>query len=1275
MVRRDPKELVVLQWNCKSINAPGRYTECDNLIKAIKPHIVLLSETWLHPDKNISKFKNYNTTYRKDRPAREGGGLLMLVRDDLRHKSLQVNPIVNSMIEAQAIEIYLAHDKVNILHVYNPEQTLDLEHLDPLVDRLGRKFLIAGDFNGRHTLWDPRTNHTNNCGNNLSQYIISHPNIALATPPGLITYTSPSSGKTSTLDLSMCSNNLIQTCQVTQLPCHGSDHYPICTKIALAPDLISKKKRPQWKITDDSWVEWKLNLTAQEEVYDDINILEQEFSHSLINASINTFKKTKEKVTPKFNKPWWTPECAKVVAQRRRAKKRYERNPSTPNKIELRRYEAKAKRTIKQTKRMVWRKFCETLNANTPITKVWGIVKKLNGVHKNNTIPLEEHGIPVQNSLDKANILADKLAETFSANPEPLNDNQESFLQDCKIQNILNDYNKRFTKEELIASLEETPPNKTMGDDDIHAKFLKNLPVHKQTELLSLINKSWRQSKIPQKWKHSLIIPIAKPNKDPSDPSSYRPISLLSCVGKVMERMVNRRLTWILENAKAFSNTQCGFRKGRCTEDLLVSLEHEVRASLVNRKVTIGVFFDLKQAFDNASHKHILYKLAKSGIKGNLLNWIEEYLKDRTFQVLIENSKSETKNITRGVPQGSIISPTIFNILMSDIPHFDEVKIYEYADDVSIIITADSIAEAKRLIQIAIDRLEQWAIKWKLTFNPEKTKAMIFTKKRIPKLEDIAQLRIHNQEINWVKTFKYLGLTLDAPTLTWKVHIEDLCREGLQRLNVLRAIAGSSWGASREILLRLYTQYIRSKLTYGISALSSASKTRMQSLERIQNAALRISLGARKTSPIKALQVEANIPPLIEYVKELSCRYYFRIKEQEDTHPMMHSLINDPKINNRIWTHGIFKKPLVKRAEEIFRWWALDATINIKSLKFFTQPPWNPSNLNLQTELIQPIQKGMCLEEIKNLTLETIQIRYSTHLHIYTDGSKTKESTSAGMFIPSIPHEENWKINHGPLRSIMMAELYAIMKSMMWLAMHSPLLEEKDAVILTDSKSGIEVLRNLTPGSQSSLTNTIRNLAITLFENDITITLQWVPSHVGVDGNEQADRIAKEANSNLIPIPYPLERKEIKRMVNNAMRNTWQRNYDSIKHDLHIGIIKPNIESWTWSFYEKRNLETIITRLRIGHVELNAYLHNFNMLDNPNCLHCNTPETPKHYLMSCTKFTNERAIFKQRLINEEVPTFDVKTVMGGGAFPSEKQKVIIKTLAKFINETKRFSSG
>ena len=828
------KEFEILQWNCKSINAPGRLSECRLLIYKRKPHVVCLSETWLQPGDDTPTFLNYKSIYRKDRQHRTGGGLLTLIRDDLRHNHIRVDPIANSEIEAQTTEIHVAHDKVKILHIYNPKGKLDIPHIDPIVDTLGRKFIIVGDFNGRHSLWDPDKNTTNHCGRNLAQYIISHPNLALATPPGLITYTSPLSGNTSTIDLSMCSNNLIHACQVTQVACSGSDHYPISTKIALAPELIPKKKRPQWKFKEEGWSEWRSNLTPQEAVYDDIDTLEQEFSKSLVNAANETFKKTKENVTPKYNKPWWTPECAKVVAQRRRAKRRLERNPTIANRIEFRRCEAKAKKTIKKTKRMVWRSFCDSINANTPITKVWGMVKKLNGVNRSNTIPLKENGAPVQNSLDKSNILAEHLEDTFGANPEPLNENQELFLQESKLQEFLMEYNHRFTKEELMASIGETPSNKTMGDDDVHAQFLKNLPDHKLTELLSLINKRWRHSKIPQSWKHSLIIPIAKPNKDPSEPESYRPISLLSCVGKVMEKMVNRRLTWLLEKSNKFSSTQCGFRKGRCTEDLLVQFEHQVRSSLVNRKVTIGVFFDLKQAFDNASHRHILYKLAKSGIKGNLLCWIEEYLKNRTFQVLVENSKSNTKNINQGVPQGSILSPTLFNILMCDIPHFEQVKISEYADDVAIVITANTLAEAKDLIQAAINKLEEWATQWKLKFNPEKTKAMIFTKKKIPKLDEITKFKVNNEDVEWVKSFRYLGLTLEAPTLTWKLHFQELCREGVQRLNILRAVAGSSWGASREILLRLYTQYIRSKMTYGIAALASASKTRLESLEKIK---------------------------------------------------------------------------------------------------------------------------------------------------------------------------------------------------------------------------------------------------------------------------------------------------------------------------------------------------------------------------------------------------------------------------------------------------------
>ena len=162
---------------------------------------------------------------------------------------------------------------------------------------------------------------------------------------------------------------------------------------------------------------------------------------------------------------------------------------------------------------------------------------------------------------------------------------------------------------------------------------------------------------------------------------------------------------------------------------------------------------------------------------------------------------------------------------------------------------------------------------------------MIFTNKKLPNI--LPTLKINETEIEWVQSFKYLGLTFDAPTLTWKEHIKELQRDTTQRLNVMRAIAGSSWGADRELLLSIYKTFIRSKLTYGIAAVSSASNTYMNTIERIQNAALRISLGARKTSPVMSMQVEADLPPLKIYCQELCCRQYFKIKSQDDNHPIV----------------------------------------------------------------------------------------------------------------------------------------------------------------------------------------------------------------------------------------------------------------------------------------------------------------------------------------------------------------------------------------------------
>ena len=188
-------------------------------------------------------FIGYHTVFRKDRANGEGGGLLTLIRDDMKCEPRALNLPQNTRLEAQAVDIYLAHDKASLLHIYNPETNLNSNKLDFLVKQLRRKFLIVGDFNGHHHLWDPGIHSANQCGRELADYIIDQPNIALATTPGLKTYMcSRAPYKTSTLDLTLCSNNLIQVTETSTLGDSGSNHLPVRTKVLLAPDLKIREK-------------------------------------------------------------------------------------------------------------------------------------------------------------------------------------------------------------------------------------------------------------------------------------------------------------------------------------------------------------------------------------------------------------------------------------------------------------------------------------------------------------------------------------------------------------------------------------------------------------------------------------------------------------------------------------------------------------------------------------------------------------------------------------------------------------------------------------------------------------------------------------------------------------------------------------------------------------------------------------------------------------------------------------------------------------------------
>lgn len=212
--------------------------------------------------------------------------------------------------------------------------------------------------------------------------------------------------------------------------------------------------------------------------------------------------------------------------------------------------------------------------------------------------------------------------------------------------------------------------------------MFKNMKQKSKQITLSLLNHIWKKHKIPSSWKHAIICPILKTGKNPTLPLSYRPIALTSHLCKIMERMVNNRLIWILETYKLININQSGFRKNRCTLDQLIRLENEIKKSKLNKETLITVFIDFEKAFDMLWKDAVLLKLKQLNINGNLYGWIKDYLSNRSIQVKADGTLSDIVNIENGTPQGSSISPTLFNLAINDISLcLKHCQMSQFADD------------------------------------------------------------------------------------------------------------------------------------------------------------------------------------------------------------------------------------------------------------------------------------------------------------------------------------------------------------------------------------------------------------------------------------------------------------------------------------------------------------------------------------------------------------------------------------------------------------------
>lgn len=872
----------IICWNARGIR--NKKDELLNFLESHEIDICLLTETWLNNTIEM-KFKDYYC-YRCDRQNGRGGGVAICIKKTIKHEPIP--PQNTTLIENVGIKLFVNNEVVNIFSCYFPGGAAGRDpsrkHLFATdlrkLTRFG-KYILGGDWNCRHSYWGCRRSNT--WGNILYDKLRAD-ETQIMFPTDSTYVPADHRRQPSTLDFFLTSipQHLTTVRVINDL---GSDHLPICSSLNLQHETCDNL---YYNFSIANWKRYGNSIQRNIPTVETTIISNTEQIDDMITIFTNVINTAISDSVPKCRpKPTKTPlpNYIKVLIQHRNIYRRnWKRYRDISDHRIMTSLNNEISKEIKVFRNKSWNSMLSKLDKSSP--PFWKISKVLK--KKCKTIPfLKDNNIVYYSNQEKT----ENLAQNFKLNhyiSNNLSDSSTVSEVDIVANSVrsseVNQPNSYFIDINKTTTLIKNLKNKkSPGLDGINNKCLKRLPKTGIKYFTNILNACLQLCYFPRVWKKAKTIPILKPNKPPEYSSSYRPISLISSLSKILEKILKDKLTHFVNDNDILPAQQFGFRREHNTSQPLTKIRNLVHENFKESKSTGMILLDIKSAFDSVWHNGLIYKLKRLNFPIELIKIVQSFLTDRTFRVSIGHSFSNEINLSAGCPQGSCLSPTLYNIFTADIPQLSECTMCVFADDTSILSSSINASDIQQNLTSALSQLHNYFNKWKILVNPEKTQAIYFTRKRNPCFVPQSPLRFMSHEVPWEINVKYLGVILDR-RLNFKDHIPYVVDKLNKATRIMYPLINRKSDLNINNKKLIFKAIFQPIIYYCAPVWSSTANCHVKKLQIAQNKILKLILRLPWHYSTRGLHTLAGIDFVHVKIHKLTSNFKMRCQQSIYTH-------------------------------------------------------------------------------------------------------------------------------------------------------------------------------------------------------------------------------------------------------------------------------------------------------------------------------------------------------------------------------------------------------